>query len=174
MGFSRQESCSGWHSLLQGIFPTQGLTLGLPHCRQILYHLKNQLSSVQSLSHVRIFVTHGFLHAGLPWTSPNPRAYSNSCPSHQWCHPTVSSSVICFSSLQSFPASGSFPVSQLFPSDGRSNGVSASASVPPMNIWDWFPSGSTGLISLKSKELLRVFSNTTVQKNQFFGAQLSK
>ena len=77
---------------------------------------------------------HRLQHARLPCPSPTPRAYSNSCPSHQWCHPTVSSSVICFSSLQSFPASGSFPVSQLFPSDGRSNGVSASASVPPMNI----------------------------------------
>ena len=101
----------------------------------------------------------------LPCPSPTPRACSNSCPSSQWCHPTISSSVVPFSScLQSFPASGSFPMSQLFASGGQSVGVSASASVPPMNIQDWFPLGLTGWISLLSKELSRVFSNTTVQK----------
>ena len=106
--------------------------------------------------------------------SPAPRVYSNSCPLSWWCHPTISSSIVPFSScLQSFPASGSFPVSQFFSSGGQSIGVSASASVLPMNIHNWFPLGLTGLISLQSKGLSRVFSNTTVQKHQFFGAQLS-
>ena len=101
-----------------------------------------------------------------------PRVYSNSCPSSQWCHPAISSSVIPFSScLQSFPESGSFSMSQFFPSGGQSIGVSASASVLPMNIRDWFPLGWTGWISLPSKGLSRVFSNTTVQKHQFFSTQ---
>ena len=105
-----------------------------------------------------------------PW--PILGAYSNSCPSSRWCHPTISSSVVPFSScLQSFPASGSFQMSQFFPSGGQSIGVSASASVLPMNIQDWFPLGLTGWISLLSKGLSRVFSNSTVQKHQFFGAQ---
>ena len=117
---------------------------------------------------------HGLQHARPPCPSPTPGAYSNSCPLSQWCHPTISSSVVPFSScLQSFPASGSFPMSQLFTSDGQSIGVSASASVLPMNIQDWFPFGWTGWVSLQSKGLSRVFSNTTVQKHQFFGAQLS-
>ena len=113
-------------------------------------------------------------HARLPCPSPTPRAFSNSCPSSQWCHVTISSSVIPFSSrLQSCPASGSFPVSQFFTSGGQSIGASASTSVLPVNIQYWFPVGLTGLISLQSKGLSRVFSNTTVQKHQFFGAQLS-
>ena len=116
--------------------------------------------SVQSLSHVWLFATHGLQHARLPCPSPTPRACSNSCLSSQWCHPTISSSVVPFSlCLQSFPASGSFPVSQFFASRGQSIGVSASASVLPMNIQDWFPLGLTGLISLPSKGLSRVFSN---------------
>ena len=116
----------------------------------------------------------GLQHARPPCPSPTPRACSNSCPWSQWCHPTISSSVIPFSShLQSFPASGSFPVSQFFASDGQSIGVSVSTSVLPMNIQDWFPVGLTGWISLQSKGLSRVFPNTTVQKHQFFGAQLS-
>ena len=116
----------------------------------------------------------GLQHARPPCPSPTPRACSNSSLSSQWCHPTISSSVILFSScLQFFPASGSFPVSQFFESDGQSIGVSASASVFPMNIKDWFPLGLTGWISLQSKGLSRVFSNTTVQKHQFFSAQLS-
>ena len=106
---------------------------------------------------------HGPQHARPPCPSPTPRVYSNSCPLSQWCHPTISSSVVSFSSrLQSFPASGSFQMSQLFTSDGQSIGVSASTSVFPMNIQDWFPLGWTGLISLQSKGLSRVFSNTTV------------
>ena len=117
---------------------------------------------------------HELQHSRLPNPSPTPRAYSNSCPSNWWCHPTISSFVVPFSScLQSFPASGSFPMSQLFSSGGQSIGVSAPASVLPMNTQDWFPLGWTGWISLQSKGLLRVFSNTTVQKHQFFGAQLS-
>ena len=117
---------------------------------------------------------HGLQHARLPCPSPTPRAYSNSCPLNQCCHPTISSSVIPFSScLQSFLASGSFPMSQSFASGGQSIGVSASTSVLPMNIQDQFPLGWTGWISLQSKGLSRVFSNTTVQKHQFFSAQLS-
>ena len=117
--------------------------------------------------------SHGLQQARLPCPSPTPEACSNSCPSSRWCHPTISSSVIPFSScLQSFPASGTFPVSQFVTSGGQSIGVSALASVLPMNIQDWFPLGWTGLISLQSKGLSRVFSKTTVQNHQFFGAQL--
>ena len=116
---------------------------------------------------------HGLQHARPPCRSPAPGVYSNSCPLSQWCHPTISSSVVPFSShLQSFPASGAFSVSQLFASGGQSIGVSASTSVRPMDIQDWFPLGWTGWISLQSKGLSRVFSNTTVQKHQYFGAQL--
>ena len=108
----------------------------------------------------------------LPWLSPPPAACSNSCPLNWWRHPTNSSSVISFSScLQSFPASGSFLMSQLFTSDGQNIGTSVSASVFPVNIQGWIPLILTGLISLQSKELSRVFSKTTVQKHQFFCAQ---
>ena len=107
--------------------------------------------------------SHGPQHTRPPCPSPTPRAYSNSCPLSQWCHPTISSSDIPFSSrLQSFPATGSFQMSQLFASDSQNIGVSASASVLPMNIQDWFPLGLIGLISLQSNGLSRVFSNTTV------------
>ena len=117
---------------------------------------------------------HGLHHARPPCLSPTPGACSNSCPSNHRCHPTISSSVIPFSScLQSFPASGSFPVNQFFESGGQSIGASVSASVRPMNIHDWSPLGWTGWISLQSKGLSRVFSNTTVQKHKFFSAQLS-
>ena len=116
----------------------------------------------------------GLQHARLPCPSPTPGACSNSCLLSQWCHPTISSSVIPFSScLQSSIASGSFPVSQFLISGGPSIGVLASASVLLINIQDWFPLGWTGLISLQSQGLSRVFSNTTVQKHQFFDAQLS-
>ena len=119
---------------------------------------------------------HGLQHARLPCPSPTARVYSNSCPLSPWCHPTISSSVIpFFSLLQSFPASESFQMSQFFASGGQRIGVSASASVLPTNIQDWFSLGWTGWIFLqsKSKGLSRVFSNTTVQKHQFFGAQSS-
>ena len=117
---------------------------------------------------------HGLQHARLLCLPPTPRACSNSCSSSQWCHPTISSSVVPFSScLQSFLASGSFPLSQFFASCGQSIGVSASASFLPMNIQNWFPLGLIGLISLESKGLSKVFSNTTVQKHQFLSAQPS-
>ena len=138
--------------------------------------VKNLLFSVQFSRSVMSdsLQPHGLQHARLPCPSPTPVAYSNSCPSSWWCHSTISSSVVPFSScLQSFPASGSFPVSQFFTSGGQSIGVSALASVLPMNIQDWFPWGLTGLISLQSKGLSRIFSNSTVQKHQFFCAQLS-
>ena len=117
---------------------------------------------------------HELQHARPPCPSPTPGVHSNPCPLSWWCHPTISSSVVPFSScLQSAPASESFQMSQLFTSDGQSNGVLASASVLPMNIQDWLPLGWTGWISLQTKGLSRVFSNTTVQKHQFSGAQLS-
>ena len=130
-----------------------------------------QFSSVaQSYQTLR---PHGLQHARPPCPSPTPRAYSNSCPLSQWCQPTISSSVIPFSShLQSFSASRTFPVSQFFTSSGQSIEVSASATVLPLYMQDWFPLGWTGWISLQSKGLSKVFSNTTVQKHQFFSAQL--
>ena len=113
-------------------------------------------------------------HARPPCPSPTPGVCPNPFLSSRWCHPTISSSVAPFSSCpQSFPASGSFQMSPFFASGGPSIGVSASTSVFPMNTQDWFPLGWTGWISLQSKGLSRVFSNTTVQKHQFFGAQLS-
>ena len=115
---------------------------------------------------------HGLQHARLPCPSPTPGIYSNSHPLSRWCHPTISSSVIPFSHLQFFPESGSFQISQFFASGGQSIGVSVSTSVLPVNTQDWFPLGWTGWISLLSKGLSRVFSITTVQKHQFFGAQL--
>ena len=139
------------------------------------YHLiqvRIQFSSVQSLSHVQLFVT--------PWTRarqaslsiPTPRVCSNSCWLSRWCHVTISSSVILFSCPQSFPTSGSSQTSQLFVSSGQSIGVIASTSVLPMNTQGWSPLGWTGWISLQSSGLSRVFSNTTVQRHQFY-AQLS-
>ena len=116
----------------------------------------------------------GLQHATLPCSSPTPGACSNSCPSSWWCHPNILSSVIpFFSCLQSCPASGSLPTSRFFTSGGQNIEASASASVLPMNIQDWFPLGWIGWISLLSMWLSRVFSNTTVQAHQFFGVQLS-
>ena len=118
--------------------------------------------------------SHESQHARPPCPSPTPGVYSNSCPLSRWCHPTISSSVVPFSSrLQSFPASGSFPMSQFFASDGQSIGVSASASVLPVNIQGWSPLGWTGWISLQSKGLSRALANTTVQKHQIFSDQLA-
>ena len=135
----------------------------------------DNMASVQS-SHLVMSDSlwpHGLQHARLPCPLPNPGVYSNSCPLSWWCHPAISSSVVPFSShLQSFSASGSFQMSQFFASGGQSNVVSASASVLPINIQYPFPSGLTGWISILSKELSRVFSNTIVQKHQFFSTQL--
>ena len=120
------------------------------------------------------FQPHEPQHARPSCPSPTPGIHPNSCPLTRWCHPTISSSVIQFSScFQSFPASESFQTSQFFPSGGQSTGVSASTSVLPMNIQDWSPLQWTGWISLKSEGLSRVFPNTTVQKHQLFSAQLS-
>ena len=131
-------------------------------------------SSVQSLSRVWLCDSMDCSTPGLSVHHQLPESIPNSCPLSRWCHPTISSSVIPFSSCsQSFPASGSFQISQLFASGGQSIGVSASASVLPVNTQDWFPLGWTGWISVQSKGLSRVFSNTTVQKHQFFGTQLS-
>ena len=134
------------------------------------------LSSVQ-FSHSVVsdsLQPHELQHARLPCPSPTPRVYSNSCPLSQWCHPAISSSVGPFSSCpQSLPAPGSFPMSQLFAWGGQSTGVSTSASVFPVNTQDWSPLGWTGWLSLQSKGLSRVFSNTTVQKHQFLSTQLS-
>ena len=117
---------------------------------------------------------HGLQHTRPPCPSPAPGVYSNSCPLRRWCHATILSSVMPFSScLESFSASGSFQMSQFFTLGDQTTGVSASASVLPMNIQYWFPLGWTGWISLQSKGLLRVCSNTTVQKHQLFGTQLS-
>ena len=120
------------------------------------------------------FRPHEPQHTRPPCPSPTPRVYPNPCPLSRWCHLTISSSVVPFSLCpQSFPASGSFPMSQVFTTGGQSIGVSASTSVFPMNTQDWSPLGWTGWISLQSKRLSRVFSNTTVQKHQFFSTQLS-
>ena len=133
-------------------------------------------SSVQfSRSVVSDFLLpHKLQHARPPCPSPTTEVYPNPCPLCRWCHSTISSSVVPFSSCpQSFPASGSFQMSQLFASGGQSIGVLASTSDLPINTQDWSPLGWTGWISLQSKGLSRVFSNTTVQKHQFFSAQLS-
>ena len=127
----------------------------------------------QSLGHVWLFATPWTAARQLPCPSPSPGVYSNSCPLGWWCYPTFSSFVVPFSCLHSFPASESFLVSQLFTSGGQSIGVSALASVLPMNIQDWFPLGWTGLISLQFKGFSWVFSNTTVQKHQLFKAKPS-
>ena len=150
---------------------TQGVALkqGAPSSIAFLWY------SVQSSSVVSDSLwPHELQHARPPCPSPTPGVYPNSYPSSQWCHPTTSSSVIPFSSCpQSLPASGSFPMSQLFTRGGQSIGVSPSASVLPKKSQGWCPSEWTGCISLQSKGLSRVFANTTIQKRQFFGAQLS-
>ena len=133
-----------------------------------------QFSSVQSLSRVQLFATPWIAARQASLSITNSRVHSDSRPSSQWCHPAISSSVVSFSSCpQSLPASGSIPMSQLFTWGGQSIGVSALASVLPKNTQDWSRLEWTGWISLQSKGLSRVFSNTTVQKHQFFGAQLS-
>ena len=140
---------------------------------------KGRRGKIQSITHPKLLLILTYFLAPLQHTrpacpSPTPGIYPNSSPLSRWCHPAISSSVVPFSSCpQSFPASGSFPMSQLFSWGGQSIGVSASASVLPMNTQDWSPLGWTGWISLQSRGLTRIFSNTTVQKHQFFSAQLS-
>ena len=145
-----------------------------PRCSQIKAVVRGcfiQFSCSVTFNSLR---PHGLQHARPPFPSPTPGVHSNSYPLSQWCHPTISYSVITFSShLQSFPASGSIQMSQLFTSGSQSIGVSASKSVLPMSIQGWFLLGLASLISLLSKGLWRVFSSTTVQKHQLFGAQLS-
>ena len=155
-----QNTGVGSLSLLQGIFPTQGLN---PSSVQFI-------RSVMSDS----LRPHESQHARPPCPSPTPGVHSELCPSSQWCHPAISSSVVPFSSCpQSLPASESFPMSQLFTWGGQSTGASALASVLPKKSQGWSPSEWTGWIFSQSKGLSRVFSNTTVQKHQFFGAQLT-
>ena len=149
--------------------PTANLCAHQPSCSQRYQSVQFSPSVVSDSLRL-----HGLQHTRPSGPSPTPRVYSNSCTSIQWCHPTISASVIPFSScLQSFLASGSFPMSQFFASGGQNIGASTSSSVFPMNIKDWFPLGLTGVISLQSKGLSRVFSNTTVQKYPFFSTQLS-
>ena len=145
---------------------------GLPNFQNFLW---NSISVQYSCSVVSDSLRpHESQHAKPPCPSPTPRVDSDSCPSSRWCHPAISSSVVpCSSCPQSLPTSGSFPMSQLFEWGGQITGVSASASVLPVNTQGWSPLEWTGWISLQFKKLSRVFSNTTVQKHQFFGAQLS-
>ena len=142
----------------------------------VIYILQNTYNRLVQLSRSVVSSSlppHGLQHTGPPCPSPTPGACSNSCPSNQWYHLTISSSLIPVSCLQSFPASESFLGSQFFTSGTQIIGVSASTSVLPMKTQDWSPLGWTGWISLQSKGLSRVLSNTTVQKHQFFSAQLS-
>ena len=163
------------HPIPSSSFPESG-RVKISDSNNELWALDPPFSSVQ-FSHSVVSDSvrpHEPQHGRPPYPPPTPGVHPNPCPSSRWCHPTISSSVIPFSScLQSFPASESFPMSQLFAWGGQSIGVSASTSVLPMNIQDWFPLGWTGCISLQSKGLSRVFSNTTVQKHQFFVTQLS-
>ena len=169
-----------WFWILKDNGPDSDLlcseTVGKPRvCLRERFHLL-LISSVQFSSSVvsDSLWLHELQHARLPCPSPTPGVHPNPCPLSRWCHPTISSSVVPFSSFpQSFPASGSFQMSQLFISGGQSTGVSASTSFLPKNTQDWSPLGWTGWISLQSKGLSRVFSNKTVQKHQFFGAQPS-
>ena len=144
------------------------------HCASLCHLFRARIISSVQFSHSvtsSSLQPHEPQHARPPCPSPTPRVYPNSCPLNRWCHPTISSSVIPFSSCpQSFPASGTFQMSQLFTSGGQGTGVSALASFLPKNTQDWSHFEWTGWISLQSKGLSRVFSNTTVQKHQFFGA----
>ena len=149
----------------------------MQNCKQYTHHdacTKDAILVIVQFSSLVMSDSLWLQHSRLPGPWPTPRACSNSCPLSQWCHLTISSSVVPFSfCLQYFPASASFLRSQFFASGGQSIGASASSSVLPMNIQDWFPLGWTGLISLQSKGLSRVFSSTAVKKHQFFGSQLS-
>ena len=148
----------------------------LVHGESFRINIITRISSVQISRSVvsNSLQPHEPQYARPPCPSSTPRVHPNPCPLSRWCHPAISSSVVPFFSCpQSFPASRSFQMSQLFASGGQSTGISASTSVLPMNTQDWLPLGWTGWISLRSKGLSRVFSNTTVQKHQFFGTHLS-
>ena len=180
MGFSRQEYWNWLPCPPPGDLSDPGIKPMCPALQvdsSLLSHLGSPNTPFSQFSHSVVSESlrpHGLQHARPPCPSPTPRVHSDSCPLSQWCHPTISVSVTLLSScLQSFPASGSFQMSQFFTSGGQNIGVSSSASVFPMNTQDWFPSGWTGWTSLQSKGLSRVFSNTTVQKHQFFSTQLS-
>ena len=168
MGFSRQESWRGLPFPSPGYLSNPGIKPRSPalQAASLPTELQVQFSRSVVSNSLR---PHELQHARPPCPSPTAEVHPNPCPLSRWCHPTISSSVIPFSSCpQSFPALGSFQMSQLFASGGQSIGVAASKSVLPMNTQDWSPLGWTGWISLKSKGLSRVFSNTTVQKHQFF------
>ena len=182
MEFSRQEYWSGLPCPPPGDLLDPGIELmssvspELQTDSLLLSHQRSPIISVKFSCSVmsNSLRPHGLQHASPPCPSPTPRVHPDPCPLSQWCHPTISSSIVPFSSCpQSLPASGSFQMSQLFASGGQSIGISASASVLPMNTQDWSPLGWTSWISLQSKGLSRVFSNATVQKHQFFSAQLS-
>ena len=162
-------------STILGSFPFWGFStdfFSCLFCSLLTYQLRSVQFSLSLMSDS--LQPHGLQYTRLPCPSPAPGTCSNTCSLSQWCHPTISFCVVPFSPcLQSFPASRSFPVTQFFASGGQSIGASGSTSVLPMNIQGWFPLGWTGWISLQSKGLSRVISNTTVQKHQFFGAQLS-
>ena len=166
-----------WRAVVHGVAKSQTLLSDWTelNCRWYVCRCQRRSQLLSSHSVVSDCLRlHELQHARLPCPSPTPRAYPNSCPLSQRCHSTISSYVIPFSScLQSFPASGFFQMSQLFTSGSQSIGVSASTSFLPMNTQDWSPLGWTGWISLQSNGLSRVFSNTSVQKHQFFGTQLS-
>ena len=170
-----RHTCWCWKFFCGGM-GLQQLSTGRGHWQEQSWEQSLVVSPLQFSCSVMSdsFRPHGLQHTRPPCLSPTSGVYPNSCPLSQWCHLTISSSVFPFSShIQSFPASGSFQMSQFFASGGQSVGVSASTSVLPMNIQDWFPLGWVDWISLKSKGLSRVFSNTTVQKHKFFSTQLS-
>ena len=187
IGFPRKDYWSGLPFPSPGDLPNPRIETMTPACPassalpadSLLLSHQGSLKNLSSVQFSRSVVSyslrpHGLQRARPSCPSPTPGVYLNPCPLRRWCLPTISSSVIPFSShLQSFPASGSFQMSLFFASGGQSTGVSASVSVLLMNIQDWFPLGWTSWISLQSKGLSRVFSNTTVQKHQFFSAQLS-
>ena len=171
MKFSRHSALSGGHysncnTRIHTTFISQCLGELATQCELALGTSVQFSRSVVSES----LQPHGLQHARPPCPSPTPGVHPNSCPLSWWCHPAISSSVFPFSCLQSFPASGSFQMSQLFATGDQSTGATASTSLLPMNIQDWFPLGWTGWISLQSKGPSRVLSNTTVQNHQLFGS----
>ena len=155
-GICSEDKSFGSKEVTSSTWPNKNLHIAVFYFMMFLLLLSH--SVVSNSLHFQ-----GLQHTRLACSSPSPRACSSSCPLSQWCHPTISSSVVPFSCLQSFPASGSFPRSQFFVSGGQSIGASALASVILMNIQDWFPLGLPGLIFLQSKGLSRVFSKTTVK-----------